>query len=698
MKKVSIITVFLAIVICSQQSTFAQNAHDLFQKALVAERTQGDLDQAIQLYKQIIADHADDRALVAKALLQMGGCYEKLGKSEAQKAYGRIVEEYADQTATMAQARTRLAALISSVDNDKPLQPKFIKIRMPGSPGNGMVSPDGKKIAFISEGDVWVVPVSGGVNPYITGEPKRLTKNIGAWDMGNSFCWSGNGKWIAFNAKLESHETSIYVISSEGGDVQKVLVPSHYCGWPSEFRLSLSPDGNMLAYVSGWIDYSAITSKIYTIPVKGGDAKELTGPGTLEPVWSPDGTKIMYVKTSIDSGRNARSELLVIPAEGGTPKSMIKRQAGQIRGPVWSLDGNMIAYIKRPNSESPKEIWIAPVTNEGDLSGIPRKVDLPLESYHTIAGWTPDNKIGIQLMNPQYEVIYTVPSDGGIATQVTPQGWTSYPKWSPDGKRIFFRWDGGQIASVPSGGGAVDSIKIDSEFDIYTALPGSGNEVSPDGKTIVFSGTKHFQKDGKKQWEVDIFTVPVEGGKPTQLTEKAVKLQDRFPCWSPDGNSIAFIRPEIIDTKRFMHIYTISRNGENLKKITVKADDVAWAPIDWTPDGKSITFFTNKDSIRSIPVEGGESTLITKIDNVKSQFELAWSPSGEELAYTDKGKIWIFSKESGTSEKVKTGVKSAATNIGWSPDGKKIAFTAFAGGDTELWVMENFLPKTENAK
>ena len=71
MKKVSIITVFLAIVICSQQSTFAQNAHDLFQKALVAERTQGDLDQAIQLYKQIIVNHADDRALAAKALLQL---------------------------------------------------------------------------------------------------------------------------------------------------------------------------------------------------------------------------------------------------------------------------------------------------------------------------------------------------------------------------------------------------------------------------------------------------------------------------------------------------------------------------------------------------------------------------------------------------------------------------------------------------
>jgi hypothetical protein len=60
------------------------------------------------------------------------------------------------------------------------LKPNFTKIKMTGNPENGMLSPDGKKNAIISDGDVWIVPVSGRVNPYITGEPKRLTRNFGA--------------------------------------------------------------------------------------------------------------------------------------------------------------------------------------------------------------------------------------------------------------------------------------------------------------------------------------------------------------------------------------------------------------------------------------------------------------------------------------------------------------------------------------
>jgi len=680
--------------------TLAQSPEQIYQKGLMKEEGEGALQDAISLYSQVTDNTGADQSIRAKALLHIGMCYEKLGTQEAVKAYQRLVNNFPTQKNEVAIAKKRLNRLIIPVVeklSQTPLIPEFTKIKMPASPGNGMLSPDGKRMAFILDGCVWTAPVSGGVDSNIAGEPVKLTGNISVWDMNNSFCWSGDGKWIAFNARQEpnTNETSIYVVPSEGGDVRKVQVPSHLCGWPEEHRLSLSPDGRTRDYATGHIPGRVQTknTQIYTIPVNCGKAKELTEPGTQEPAFSPDGSKIAYVRCYKDSSTiYYNSNIWVIPSSGGTPIQVSNFRSGRVYGQVWSPDGNMIAFLYRPEREDPKEIWIVPVTDEGNPSGSPRKVDLPLESYHTIAGWTPDNKIGLQLMNPQYETIYTVPATGGIATQVTPHGWTSYPRYSPDGERIYFRWDGGKIASVPSEGGAVDSIKIDSEFNIITAVPGSGNEISPDGKSIVFSGAKQFTENGERRWEVDIFTIPVEGGKPKQLTEISAELQDRFPCWSPHGNSIAFIRPEIVDKEFKMHIYTMSKDGENQTRITDRSHDVAYAPIDWTPDGTSITYFSNDNTIRSITAEGGESIFITEIDSANSQFELAWSPDGKEIAYTDKGKVWIFNPGSGITREVKTGVTAHATKIGWSPDGKKIAFTAYGGGDSDLWLMANFLP------
>ncbi len=673
-----------------------QQAQKLLSEAVYQEEINGELDEAIKTYQLVLNKYPDNRKVSAEALLHLGLCYEKQGNQEAVKTYKRLVNSFPEQKNQVAVARERLARLIQIADKilGASVMPKFTKIKMPANPGNGVLSPDGKKVAFIFDGCVWTIPVSGGVDPLIAGEPKKLTDNIGAWDKSNSFAWSGDGKWIAVNAELKSSGTSIYVIPSEGGKPHKVQVPSHRCNWPTEFRLSLSPDGKILAYATGSNpgDYQTKSTQIYTIPVSGGTPKELTGPGTQEPAFSPDGSKIAYIKYTKTNDLVDHSDLWVIPSEGGTPVQVTSLQSLQVFGPSWSPDGKMIAFIRRAGIGDPREIWIVPVTNKGNPSAPPIKVDLPLASYQEVAGWTSDNKIGLQLMNPEYEIIYTVNSSGGIATQITQQGWTEYPKWSPDGKKIFFRGARGKIAYVPSGGGAIDSIPIQSEFEMFTAAPGSGNDISPDGKTIVYSGARYFYKDGERKWDVNIYTIPVEGGKPNQLTTIGAELQDRFPCWSPDGNSIAFIRPEIKNGKHIMHIFSISKEGNNLRQITTEADSVAWAPIDWAPDGKSITYFSNDNSIRFIPAEGGESRFITEVDSANSQFELAWSPDGKELAYTDNGKIWIYSNETGKLKEVKTGVTGHATKLGWSPDGKKIAFTAYAGGDNELWLMENFLP------
>src|SRR5712691_11876523 len=90
-------------------------AEVLIQAAHQKQLVEGQLEQAIQLYKRIVQEHAGNRTVAAKALLEMGQCYEKLGNTEARKAYERVLRDYADQNEAAVQARARLAALSGNV-------------------------------------------------------------------------------------------------------------------------------------------------------------------------------------------------------------------------------------------------------------------------------------------------------------------------------------------------------------------------------------------------------------------------------------------------------------------------------------------------------------------------------------------------------------------------------------------------------
>ena len=62
------------------------------------------------------------------------------------------------------------------------------------------------------------------------------------------------------------------------------------------------------------------------------------------------------------------------------------------------------------------------------------------------------------------------------------------------------------------------------------------------------------------------------------------------------------------------------------------------------------------------------------------------------MAYTSDWKIWMVSLDGGEPKQIETGLNDwLHSQIAQSPDGTKLAFTAFKGGDSDLWLMENFL-------
>ena len=68
MKNVWILVVAFSLIALVAGVTLAQNGQDLFQKALVKERAEGNLEEAIAIYKQAVKGAGADRALAARAI------------------------------------------------------------------------------------------------------------------------------------------------------------------------------------------------------------------------------------------------------------------------------------------------------------------------------------------------------------------------------------------------------------------------------------------------------------------------------------------------------------------------------------------------------------------------------------------------------------------------------------------------------
>ena len=188
-----IIALAMAAALLPANASTQQNesAEVLLGAALHQQEVEGNLEAAIKTYQEVLAEHPDNRPIAARALVQMGRCYEKLGLTDAREVYQRVIDNFPDQREEVATARQRLASLTEELAELR-RQPTFTKIEIASKPWNGVLSPDGTRLAFVSKGGVWVVPLQGNVGPNIAGEPVRIADVPDAWDAGSLFSWSAD--------------------------------------------------------------------------------------------------------------------------------------------------------------------------------------------------------------------------------------------------------------------------------------------------------------------------------------------------------------------------------------------------------------------------------------------------------------------------------------------------------------------------
>jgi Tol biopolymer transport system component len=556
---------------------------------------------------------------------------------------------------------------------------------------------------------VWLLPAHGESDPSIAGAPRRITEPVRAWAACHDIVWSQDGNRLALNIVELSTDgnyiRSLYVVRSATGELKRISLdlnlPALSLHHP---RLSLSPDGNLLAYSNTTSQEDSAHLSIYMVPTSGGTPRQLTQQATAEPSFSPDGKRVAYLGLVGDKEWRPTSlrgrEIWIVPVFGGTPALLYKLPGpGRIHGQKWSADGKTIGFLlNHDNRGDPcDEMMLLPVNDEGHPSASPTVIKLPQTTWHKLAGWSPDNRIALVINSPEVTALYSVPASGGKAVQLTAK-WATMPSWTPDGKRIYFmgthqnrQEESASIEYVPAEGGEVTRIPVRGPHPITPTYPGGELSISPDGKKILFSGRFYSVDD-----LLHMFIIPIEGG---EVTEIATGIKWSFyPRWAPDGKSFAFfgIR-ELEGGKRLNDIYTMSASGGKAQKLTSDSDQVSYGPVAWAPDGKHIAYYSEDNKLKLVPAEGGPSrVLVVGLKGYISDSGLSWSPDGRELAYITHDKIFRLNLESGKSEEVPTGLPDAhLMQMAWSPDGKTIAFSALQGGDPELWLMEDFLPSRQ---
>ena len=259
------------------------------------------------------------------------------------------------------------------------------------------ISPDGSKIAFLSERDgatdIFVVGADG------TGEI-RLTRTP---EEESQPGWSSDGKrlWFTTFADGTSH---IYSIGPDGKD-RKLLgtVPGR--------ALRLSRDGRTILYWTGtWT-----SMKMFASNLDGSGEKQLTeGSGVVWGArWSPDGKQIAFG----DKDAKGNLHVFVIAADGSGRRQVTGLENADLREqmPAWSPDGARLA-VQAGSKGEPAHIWIVDVA-----TGQGRKLAAHAEAYQDeVPAWFPDGKrIAFQSDRTGRMEIWVMNADGRQPRQVT---------------------------------------------------------------------------------------------------------------------------------------------------------------------------------------------------------------------------------------------------------------------------------------
>lgn len=658
----------------------------LFEKAKFTMETKADLKQAISLFKEIIEKYPEERQYAAKSLFYIGLCHEKLGHSEAVKAYEQLLQKYADQPEQVTAARARLTALRA----EKPAGLTLTKIQGPeGRYIEPMsMSPDGTKLASVD----FTKGQNIAVFDLVTHRLELVTHFD--WDNVTYFpVWSPDGTKIAY---VQYGTPTSIMASTLDGKAQLLYSSKESDPRPQDWL----PDSSavIVALIKGE------DRSLGLVPAVGGDFKALhalqgdfhEGEFFAFADVSPDGRHIVFA----DGPKRGAQDIYCIGTDGQSLEVLTDHAANDIQ-PRWSPDGKHVAFLSFRSGE--KALWGVSV-KDGKSAGDPFIIKEMGEGTNLL-NWT------VRGLSYGYWIdmwdVFLMPVDPetGEATgklqqlDYDPPGRNRSPVWSPDGKHIAFFSAGrggqpgkGYVVVMPAGGGQAREFLIPWDFfRLYTMID---LRWMPDSSGLGFSG-----RNGKGS---TLFRLTLATGE-WETWPIPAEFWTRIE-WGPSSNTYLYTKhgpPHIKMGEAGILMHNLETGQEHYVYQPEKGQGYVFRGLKFSRDYKKLAFEEDNNNIVVVDLQTGEFRTIAS----KGFSCPAWSADGQKIVVfrSMEGKLqeppemFIVPSEGGTLKKValpEGQPRANYRNLDWAPDSKMIALGVIRF-QYEIFVMKNVIPENQ---
>jgi len=460
----------------------------------------------------------------------------------------------------------------------------------------------------------------------------------------------------------------IWIVSRTGGVARRLTASTG-----SKTGCKFSPDGKWVAYTSA----ANGNADVYVIGANGGVPKRLTWhPGNdVVRGWTPDG-KVLYM-----SDRKG----IAITAALGAPRLFAQAVNGvmpeQIDLPTaWdgalSPDGKRLAYMPYPNANQiwkryrggrTTPIWIASL-GDASIEKIPRDNSTDLSPM-----WVADTVFFLSDRDGPTTLYSYDTKSKQVTRRIANTGLDIKNATSGPGAIVYEQFGSIRLHDLTTGADAAVPIRLEGELTqaqphwVPVADRLQHSVISPTGVRAAFEARG------------EIITVPAKKGDARDIT-RTVGATERFPSWSPDGQTLAYFS----DAGGAYHLELRGQTGlAEPRTIKLGDDDTYYYLPVWSPDGKRIGYSNSRGELWYADVASGKTTRVD-VDPLGPQFSegtpFGWSPDSHWITYGRSIKnrlnaVFVYDLQKGVATQVTDGLSDARNPV-FDAGGKYLYFVA----------------------